>query len=447
MGILRALGGWKTPRGALRRSGVAYCVGVGAAGTALQLALVLGIPFGVPLVVGTCVALAAAGIAPVHGRDASAARRPSRALALPVTLIAVTLALLAVDTLFQPLGAWDAWAQWTAKAKALVLFGGLDTSYLASAPYRAWNPDYPVALPAIEAAAFAFMGEFDTQVIHLQFWFLLAGFALALVELLRERVSAALLYPSVLLVVLAPTVQNLTAGALADVPVGAFFALAGVSGWRWLHEDDALFLRLLVVFAAAAMALKVEGRIFVAALFVALAVTAESRRRRLTLAGAAAVAVAASLLPWMLWSAGADVRGLVSSSPADVLSSDLPEHVGRIPQALAVLALRGLDPRSWLVIVPLAVAAAVLARRRNRTGVRLVTWTIGLALAGLLLAYWSTPLDFEWHLRQSAHRVVTGPVLFLAAMTPLLLASTLGRVPDEREDAAAYPRQPPVSPL
>jgi hypothetical protein len=46
--------------------------------------------------------------------------------------------------------------------------------------------------------------------------------------------------------------------------------------------------------------------------------------------------------------------------------------------------------------------------------------TIVLSLAGLVLAYWTTPLDFDYHLATSARRVISGLVLFLAAATPLL---------------------------
>ena len=47
-----------------------------------------------------------------------------------------------------------------------------------------------------------------------------------------------------------------------------------------------------------------------------------------------------------------------------------------------------------------------------------------LALAVLTLAYWTTPLDFDYHVSTSARRVVTGPVLFWASLTPLLLGRT-----------------------
>ena len=44
------------------------------------------------------------------------------------------------------------------------------------------------------------------------------------------------------------------------------------------------------------------------------------------------------------------------------------------------------------------------------------------SLAGLLLVYWATPLDFDYHVATSVRRVITAPVLFAVAMTPLLLS-------------------------
>ena len=84
-------------------------------------------------------------------------------------------ALMAVDLWFQPLGRWDAWAQWTAKARVIYLFHGLAPSILSTSPYYAMNPDYPTLLPALEASDFTFMGSIDTRVIHVQFWLLFAA--------------------------------------------------------------------------------------------------------------------------------------------------------------------------------------------------------------------------------------------------------------------------------
>ena len=425
-GLLRAFGGWRTWGGLLRRAGLAYMCGLAAVGVSLQIALIAGLPFGVPLVLILSLGFALTAMAGRRPVDAPKARSTPRALAVPVALVVTAMVVLAVDTLYQPLGVWDAWAQWTAKAKAIVLFDGLNTAYLASTPYQPWNPDYPTALPAIEAVDFVFMGRFDTQVLHLQFWFILAGFLLALAELLRDRVSPVFVWPTLLLIALAPSVQTLTASALADIPVAVFFSLAAVCAWRWLHEDDALALRLLAVFAAMAVATKFEGRIFIGAMFAALVViVAASERRRLAPLLAAAGVALVGVVPWTLWIGANDVRGIFPTSPGEILGSDLLERWTRLPQAFGSLAARGLDPRAWLVLVPFAFLAGLLAWRAapDRRGVRFVALTLLLSFAGLLLVYWATPLDVAWHLRQSSRRVVAGPVLFLAALTPLMLAA------------------------
>ena len=168
-GLLRLLGAWRTPRGLTRTLGVAYLAGVAAVGVTLQLLLVLGSPFNRWVVIAVCGALALAGLA---ARDpielpAHRARIPAYLWPALIALVGI-VALMAVDLWFQPLGVWDAWAQWTAKARALVVFNGLNVDVLASAPYRPWNPDYPLLVPAIEASDFAFMGHVNTRAIHVQ---------------------------------------------------------------------------------------------------------------------------------------------------------------------------------------------------------------------------------------------------------------------------------------
>jgi hypothetical protein len=51
----------------------------------------------------------------------------------------------------------------------------------------------------------------------------------------------------------------------------------------------------------------------------------------------------------------------------------------------------------------------------------------GASLAAMVGVYWVTPLDFDYHVATSVRRVVTAPVLFAAAMTPLLLSRQAAR--------------------
>jgi hypothetical protein len=430
-GVLRLLGGWYRPAELPALLATSYVGGLAAVGVALQLLLVVGVPFTRWTFVLTCFALALTGVA---ARPAATARRfwpLPRGLALLAALLALGIVgLLAVDLWWQPLGQWDAWAQWTAKARSIVLFDGLDADVYASEPYRRWNPDYPTLLPAVEAADFLFMGEVDTRAIHFQSWLVLVAFLISLPELLLDRVRALLVWPIVLLVAVAPALHVQTASAIADVPVGVFFALAGLCAYRWLVDGDPFFLRLTALLSAGALATKVEGRIFVAALFVSLATVLlvwGERRRVLPALAAVGAAVAVAVVPWVAWTSANDVVGVFSTSVSDALGRPLLDQLQRIPEAAARLAREAVDPTSWLLAVPLAVAAAVLAWRSRvgRAGAVFAVAAAGLALIGLVFVYWTTPLDPGWHLERSARRVVVGPVLLLVALTPLLLAQAL----------------------
>jgi 4-amino-4-deoxy-L-arabinose transferase-like glycosyltransferase len=181
---------------------------------------------------------------------------------------------------------------------------------------------------------------------------------------------------------------------------------------------------LAAVLAAGAAATKVEGMMFVIALFAALsAVAARSSLRR---AGAALVAGGAALvigiLPWRIWIASHDVANQASFGRVTG-ASFFAHHAARLPLAVGYLGVKLLDPRAWLLLLPLAVFVAVDALRRGRRpDVSFVAAVVCFAFAGLVLAYWSTPFPLHDQLATSARRVITAIVLFAAATTPLLSA-------------------------
>ncbi len=444
-GVVRALGGWRTVRGLLRWSCVVYLAGIAAVGVTLQTLLVLGVPFGRSTVIGTTVALALAGLANRRPADpeAAGARVPSYLVPVVIVLVAI-VALMAVDLWFQPLGVWDAWAQWTAKARSLVLFDGLEEKVLSSAPYRPWNPDYPMLLPIVEASDFSFMRSIDTRAIHLQFWLVYAGLLGALLQLLRGHVREEFVWPFVLAVALAPAVQIQTASALADVPVAAFFALAGIFAWRWLVAADRLALRLLALFGAGALATKFEGRLYIGALFATLFVTVLlTARHRLVPTIVAAAVASVGLVPWSIWVSSHDVVGTFSTSLGERLGGGLLSKADRIPLTLEALGRNVFDPSRWFLLALVVLAVIVLAARAmpGHPGWKLVAGTLGLIVVGLVFVYWATPLDPSWHLRQSARRVVTGPMLFAIALTPLLLEAAARALAGRRAGAHPVPAQ------
>jgi hypothetical protein len=424
LGVRRLVG---STHGARTASGVAlsYLVGVASFGVLAQLALVAGFTLGRLEVIVLALVLLGTGLLrrprPTGRRPARPARRGRETLL--GLLAAAVLVAVGIQSLYEPLAAWDAWAFWIPKAKSIVLLNGLDPHFFATAPATT-NPDYPLLLPALEAADFRFMGHFDLQVVHFQFWLVLVGFLSALPALLRDQVRPMLLRSLVVVLVCAPGLSLHAVSAYADVPLAAFVALAGVLGWRWLLLREPAALRLFGVFAAGALATKVEGRLFVVALVLSLAGIAarESLRRSCQPLAAGCLAALVAVMPWWTWMR---VHGVHGAYHAELGS--LGSHVDRLAPALASLLGHALDPVEWLVVLPAGAAALLLAswwRTDSRTAA-LVASTFLLSLGLLVATYWATSYAFEPHLRTSADRVVVAPVLLVAVFTPVLLESVL----------------------
>ena len=479
-GITRAVGVWRRPGELHRVCATAFLAGVAAFGVAAQLLYVLGFPLTAWQAVLLCLLLASTGLRPVVSRASLGRIKPMTALDwLAALLVAIALGLLAVDAFFQPLASWDAWTQWTPKAQALVQLDGLDRAVFANPAYADWHPDYPLLVPALEAFAFRF--GVDVRVIHLEFWFLLAAFAVSLVELLRPRISSLLVWAAVLAIVWTPKIGAETLSANADLPLAVFLVLTGVAAWLWVSEGDVAALGLVGVFGAAVLATKLEGAIELAIVLGLALVLAcrKSRQQALLLAAVAATATAVSLLPWRLWTILSDTP--VTYPASSVVDSVIGVESSRLPIASLLLLRQLLDPNVWLLLVPLvlcAVAVAGLDRRRDRRalvagGSTVLLLVVGLtaalvipdhpyewqsaywllfvpgvvggavfvgetarrggagayiatALTGLFVAlvgiYLLTPLDFAWHLGTSSSRVVLPLGLFAAAFAPIVLS-------------------------
>jgi 4-amino-4-deoxy-L-arabinose transferase-like glycosyltransferase len=287
-------------------------------------------------------------------------------------------------------------------------------------------------LPAVEAAGFRFTG-YETRLLDVQSWLFVVAFAAAYVRLVVPRVGRAWLAWGVLLTLLiAPSLADQLASAEADVPLAAFFASAGLAAYLFLVEGGRAWAVLCGVLAAGAAATKIEGALFVVALAVAALVVA--RGRAVPLGLAAVAGLAAAMVPWRLWLAAHDVPNQASLGRLTDVGF-LADHAGRVPYAAAYVAGRFVDPRAWLLLVPLcAVATAVGRRSGAAAGAAFTMGVVALCLLALLLAYWTTPFELHAHLATSARRVITGPLLFWAAVTPLLA--------DKRLTKPGYPGRP-----
>jgi hypothetical protein len=349
-------------------------------------------------------------------------RAPRLLVGLGSTLVVGFLALLAVDLVHQPLWEYDAWADWTAKAKAIVLLGNLDPAFLRGSV----NASYPLLVPSLETFDFRFAG-LDTVAIHMQFWCLTAGLVAALYDLLRNRVRPAVLWTLLPTLALAPQLAIQSAYAIADVPLACFVALAGVAALTWLRDGATCDLALVALFATAAVATKTEGVLYAGALGAVLLPLAYRRSRRAAVAVAVAgVVVLIGVLPWAEWARSHHLGNWFASGNG--VAPPQKAHFGRVVEVVPYLVKEIADPTSWLLLVPLALGAVALACLAGRRAEAvLALGPPALVFLGLVWIYWHTPLVLHVHLATSARRVIVGLDLYLLALAPLLIEGALGR--------------------
>jgi len=419
-GLLRFFG-WRLRS----HPGIAYMSGVASVGVISTLMLLAGLALRGWQALALCGLLASLGLVR-RERTEPAAEKTDWRIALPAGgLLGGYLAVLFVQSVFQPLNSWDAWAKWTMKARAIVLLGGLDTSVFANRAYQPLVLDYPMLIPALEAIDFRFMGRLDNLVIHVQFWLLLVGFLVAAYELLRDRVPQLLLWPSLLLVGTAPALAANLTSAYADAPIAFFFALAAIAAWRYLSSGERRSLVFLGLMAGAAVATKPEGSPFVIGLFVLLVVFGRVKGRPLLALVPAAAWCLIAIVPWRIWISD---HGIRSSTP--IGKGFDPAYLwGRLDRVWP--SIRSLVDKSsdgdWLAILPLLVAVVIvlLAWRSSFSAPLFAVGALAVVFLSLLWAYWIQRPRVSYLLSSSGSRTVTTLVVVAGVFLPVVGAELL----------------------
>lgn len=423
---LAALRGWRSWHELLRSAGLAYMLGVALVGVVLSLELVVGVPFSFPSVVVTCALLVLAAMVlrrPLARWQPHPPSERARGIG-PVSVAFGVLVVVYLEALFRAgrlagLSAWDAWAFWVPKAKAIYFFGGLDEQFFRELA----NPSYPPLVPALEAAAFHFMGSADVVTLHLQFWFLACGFVAAVASMLAPRVHAFALWPCLLLVLVAPRVVGRNLDPQADFILDYFFALAALLVGLWLVEREPWLLAAATLFMAAAVMTKREGQLLVACVVLAGAVASWRSWRfawpRLALVAGVAIAAA---VPWRIWFSSRDLTGDLPAAGALALFDNLDRGWPAFESTIATV----FDYDLWLAVVPLVgvgVILAYLAGARTLPTYALTLYT--LVIAGLTWVLWSfTELELPFVQDEGVNPIVrlsASLVIVAGAILPLLL--------------------------
>jgi hypothetical protein len=420
--ILWGLRGFRTWGVVLRLSGLGYLLGVAAFGVLWTTLLAAGVPFGGVEVAVSLVALAAAGVLVGVRRGAAAPHGLGWARATPIVLVSATgiaLAGLYLEALFrtarlQSLQAYDAWAFWVPKGKAIFFFRGLDEHVFTTTP----NAPYPPLQPILDAAAFHAMGGADVVTLHVQFWFLVAGAVAAVAGLLHRHAPAWIVWPSLLLVLVVPRFQERLLVPQADILVDVLVVVAALLLALWLRDRSGWRLAAAAVLLAGAVNTKREGILFAAAvLVVAFAV---SRPRSWPWLAVTSLVVGLAILPWRIW---AERHDIPAGTPSSFSGDRLADAIRLSFEVLYSTARWSVVP----LVATIALAAAAVWGDR-----RLAAY---IGLLGLLLfagGVWSTVGFAELTLTadESGNPIVryTGAlVLFAAVALPLLLRSVWRR--------------------
>jgi hypothetical protein len=400
-------------------AGVALLVGAGSVGTLVFVATILGLHASLPVAATVTAAVVVSGLVfwrrvpaesppPVRGRSLDALSAAAFGVIAAICIVGVVGGFRSAPWLD------DVWGIWLPKGLALWHHGLDERLFAPSGVYVPFGvPDYPLWWSVVTSLDVQAVGGLDVRVVCAQLALLTVAFVGAVARLLWDCVRPQVLAGSLLLLVLSPELWRHVQGGVADLPLAIYLALAVLAGARWLQTREPFLLALAGLAFAVAVQIKTEALVEVAALVVVGALFA---RRFLWLA----LALVATL-PWLAWRWLHDVP---SRAELDLT------RVERVPDAARAVAEHLFDPTEWLVLVPLAIVLALVARKPK------VLLAPGALLAVVLVAYWIDRDEIGYVLATSAYRVIDPVVLVAAVLIPLLAESFLQQRESLREDRA-----------
>src|SRR5687767_7385205 len=399
-------------------AGVALLAGAGSVGMLVFFATIVGLHASLAVAAIVTAAVVVGGFVFWRRNPAEAAASRGRSLdpwtAAAFGVIAAVCVVGVVGGFRSAPWLDDVWGIWLPKGLALWHHGLDERLFAPNGEYVAFGvPDYPLWWSVVTSLDVQAVGSLDVRVVCAQLALLTVAFVGAVARLLWDCVRPPVLAGSLRLLVLSPELWRHVQGGLADLPLAIYLALALVAGARWLQTREPFLLALSGFSLAVALQIKTEALVEVAALVVVGALFA----RRLLWTALALLAA----LPWLAWRFAHDVPGRAEL--------DLT-RVERVPDAARAVSEHLLDPTEWLVIVPLAIVLALVARKPR------VLLAPGALLAVVLTAYWIDRDEINFVLATSSYRVIDPVVLSAAVLIPLLAESFLQQRETLREDRA-----------
>jgi len=393
------------------------------------LVIVLGIPLGWPSMVACVVLLGAAGI--FLGRRRRHTAPPPLAvpaLTLPsAALLGLTVVIL--EAVFrkgrlQGLLEFDSWDSWGPKAKALYYFGHLRPHFLADLP----GGSYPPGIPALLAGGLHAIGSPDVVTLHLEYWFLGAGFVAAFVGLLLPRVDPLLLFPFALLVFVMPDIRSRSVDMYGDLPLGYALATAALLLALWLEDRVDWQVAVAAVLGAGAVLTKREGVVLVVCIVGAGLVASVDRLQQVWLRLAAVLAAAG--VAWSIWQLWLSAHHLHGNGPSTGLHFLTDPRRGWDALHTVVNNLFQFDLLLVSMTIGIAAVGLCLLAQAWRLAVYVGSLIVFL-VAGCTVILWSDP-NLQLTDVNVVSRLVGTVALSVVAVTPLMLQRAWGGSPRVR---------------
>jgi hypothetical protein len=275
------------------------------------------------------------------------------------------------------------------------------------------------------------MGSADVVTLHVQYWLLGAGFVWALAGLLAERVPAWMLWPFVLLLLVAPRIGPRFLITEADLFLDAMFVLAALLVALWLTGHERWRLIVATVLMSGMVLTKREGLLLAAVLVVsALLASAPQWRYAWPRIGVAAATVGVVALPWRVWYL---VHGVSGEAPQGG-GLNPTENSERLWPSFRLAFDVLLSSDYWSVLVPVAIGAIVLAALARVFGLAVFFGSLVLlvTLGGGWITWSITELEITQDLGGNPIvRYIGAAALLCAAASPQLLASAWSAVTSE----------------
>lgn len=394
-----------------------FVTGVAASGAVLYLFVLIGVPVSWL----TVAALALAAILVLtrkHITVTAPTVRHSRAATL---LVALPLLGMVAGAAAIPIRDFDGRVTWLPKARAVAESAGIHAPYFHGTGGLNLHNQYPILIPLDAAALMLLLGDDGDDSVR----FLYVFIAVASVVVLRDLL--ALVYPrSAAWVVAAiawlPVLFRIEGGALAaynDVALMGFAAIATASLLKRERPD----LRALALFLVALMLTKNEGVVISVAIVAAAAFSRRLRRPVEWSAVLLPVAGAAGVLFWWRMSVPA-----AYDERYNVLVTELPQLVHRLPAALTTVAGKALEVQTWGWFWPITLVSLLVCAVGRRREVMAPLTILIVVLAAYVGAFTVTSWDVEELANVAVDRLllhVLGPAccIVAAALEPKAVAT------------------------